>query len=98
MQTKLPGSVTKKFFIFATKYEWIDEYIISVFESDISSIKPDYILIGTQEVTFEIKETDFLKSEIAGLEKAKIQLFAETSEREKYISRKIQSLLASKTK
>ncbi len=92
MQTKLPETVTATLYIHASKICIGGKYSVSVFGCDMSDTFKDIFLVGTQEVTLNVPQIDFIQAQVDCLNKQKNQISAKTQVALKSIDDQIQSL------
>lgn len=93
MQTKLPETITKSVFILARKHSWETEYTITFGEVDYSEHIDEYILLGTENITLHVTQTELAQAEISILRKRREKILADTELKKKAIYERIQSLL-----
>ncbi len=100
-EIKIPKTITKKLFITVGVDSWNSNQIsILDFDRTKLSKEVEYVLLKTQEVTFDLSDAEFsdensIKKEIVkGLEEKKAKIKAETHMKIKEIQDKIDNLLA----
>lgn|GEM_PF-1706987 len=91
MQTQLPETVTQTFYIMAYSIGG-GEYSITVSSVDLSVPPTNYILLGTEEITFKIPQVDFNKARIEALNNEKSAILANSQIAVNKIDEKIQLL------
>lgn len=82
-------------FLHYHKYEWDENPTYMLFNCDMGSCGPEYVLIGVQEVEVEIPDDfDPRPQQIEALKEAKQKILAETQIKVNNIEEQIQRILA----
>ena len=88
------NAITKRVFLHRRKQSHKPDYAYYCFDSDMSEY--DYILVGSQTLTFNIDEADLLEKEMANLMLKMNQISRESGRELEQIIVKIDALLAMK--
>lgn len=92
MQIKLPETVTQTVFITAYKSDINGGHTIMISCTDMSNVSSDYVVLGTEEITLNVPQVNFINEKVEKLNKQKTKIIIESQEAIKSIDSEIQLL------